>query len=986
MRQIVIIISVILFGGVLRAQDCHSIPLEEVALELTPEVNGYYETKDAAIASGDVAQATRSFVDGLEKSIASQSSIPIELVYVRDRDHGIATDVWYHQKVNGDTLQHCYTRIRINAKNQVDYVYVKLALEADSVQAHSLKITQNPTFSNTNSTQISWDVNLGVPEESACASDIMELTRPYRLNDFAILYSLSGDRYLRGRFANMIDGSQPIGSDYRIKDDGDHDCKTDTTRLEQNNFIAGNMMFYVNDFIYWLADRFINTSQEDLQMYLNQYFLEKILMRPFHSLSGNAISETQSGSVNITLGSGVVNSQPDRGHDPDYILSAAFEAYEILANKTEEEIEQSYLISFSDVLTRLYWADFTDRHTNLPDNEPDRITNPISPDSLNRRVKTFGGVEPDNHIVVPDTANLPEYDSTMSSRAYIEFLNQLWYGVYDKYDNKAGFYDLLELVWVDLNTVPRRDHAAFMELLEKHLTSQFYDRANEDGKGSAQAFSGLSGTEYEEILEYILLLHGDQASVFVSLPLEDYYIKDAGDLDCPTFSSETSETCADNDRGLEPNEDSGGFASASIWNCPPGQPDCDSHQSAIYRLVNDNPVENTLRVRVHPIFDIDNPDSLNGTLDLYTVVTTTSISWASWGGEGPFEFFLPDCEEGGKELVIGRKVGSVPLDQFYEIDSNGVRIYNVPWIPFNPQDFKGCYSDWNGDRVHSCVLAVLQTDQDSFDLGDKSWRIVPNNNNAAARNMSTIWDESNLGPNGDNRNSQNAQIVHFMSGSPTSAERYDTVSISLENVQSTLNSSAEKYLKEGRLNLWLSDELRAAMSRAELSKSSRSSMGKHPSSDGWLRIENPDFRVDRLVLQKGKVYRALVSYDLDRAWQEDEVFGFDLVQRNLEGCESGGVRFEARRKTEPLPEPAITSDLTMYPNPTDNQVTVQLSEDMDIQEIELYSLSGQLIRNFKLPNQGSAFQVNTQPFLTGIYVIRVLDSTGRYHYGKLVKK
>ena len=66
MKSIPIIISIILLAGFLHAQDCHSIPLEEMAFELTPEVNGYYELHDAAIPSGDVAEATRSFIDGFE--------------------------------------------------------------------------------------------------------------------------------------------------------------------------------------------------------------------------------------------------------------------------------------------------------------------------------------------------------------------------------------------------------------------------------------------------------------------------------------------------------------------------------------------------------------------------------------------------------------------------------------------------------------------------------------------------------------------------------------------------------------------------------------------------------------------------------------------------------------------------------------------------------------------------------------------------------
>ena len=594
---------------------------------------------------------------------------------------------------------------------------------------------------------------------------------------------------------------------------------------------------------------------------------------------------------------------------------------------------------------------------------------------------------PANHLVVPDTSNLPEYDTLMVGTEYVEFLNQLWYGIYDNYDDKQGFYDLLELVWTDLSTIPSNDHAAFMELLEKHLSSQFYDRVTEDGKGSAQPYAGLSRSEYEAILEYILRLHGENADEFVSLPLEDYYIKDAGGADCATFTSTVVDSCSDNDRGLEPNEESGGFASQSIWNCPPGQADCESHESPVYRIENENPEENTLRVRVHPIFDVDRPDSIEGRLDLYCVVTTTSISWASWGGEGPFEVVLPDCADGSKELVIGRKVGSVPLSQFSEMDSSGVRIYNVPWIPFNPQDFKGCYSDWNGERVHSCVLAVLHTDQDSFDVGDKSWHLVPNNNNAAARNMSTIWDEPDgLGPGGEKMPARNAQIVHFMSGDPTaSSAPNDTVSISLENFQSTTGRSAEEYLEEGELSFWLSEELRSALKRGDMSKSSVSTINKAPGKDGWLRIESPDFRVDNVVLKKGQVYRSLVSYDLDREWQEGEVLGFDIVQRTASGCESGGVRFEARAAERQISRPAASSDLLLYPNPADHRIRIELPDKTEIKEIEIYSLSGQLIRQMALSSQASAHEINIQSFIPGIYFIRVVDKAGQYHYGKFIK-
>jgi len=1000
MKPIVIIISAILFGGILHAQDCHSIPLEEVALELTPEVNGYYETEDAAIPSGDVAQATSNFIDGLETSIASQASIPIELVYVRDRDHGIATDVWYHQKVNGDTLQHWYTRIRVNAKNEVDYVYVKLALEIDSVQAHPLKITKNPNFNTPNNTQINWGIKLGTQDENACPNDIMELQEPYTVNTgYQILKSISvsGDNYVKGRFANMFDCLYDPDDDKCIEvdvDDEDYDCNSGTGTPEdvQKKYIGGNMMFYVNDFIYWLAEKFNNGNQGDLENYLDGFFIEKIQMIPINDVDEfRILGPNADGNFTISLGSNsgaAMQDLPHQGHDPDYILAAAHAVYAKIAPDLGVPVNDNYVTSFSDVLTRLYWESFLERHTDEDgDEEDDRIKNAENNINPKNRVKTFGGTNPSDHLVVPDPSNLPEYDSTLTGDEYVQFLNQLWYGIYSNYDDKQGFYDLLELVWLDLGTISSGDHAAFMELVEKYLSSQFYDRVTDQGRGTVQAYEGLSREEYEAILAYILRLHGENADEFISLPLEDYYIKDAGGANCSIFTSSEVDTCSENDRGFEPNEESGGFASQSIWNCPPGQPDCERHESPVYKLEDENPQENTLRVRVHPIFDVDDPDSIEGTLDLYCVVTTTSISWASWGGEGPFEYVLPDCAEGSKELVIGRKVGSVPLSQFSEKDSSGVRIYNLPWIPFNPQDFKGCYSDWDGARIHSCVLAVLQTDQDSFDVGDKSWRLVPENNNAAARNMSTLWDDTNeMGSGRSVEGAQNAQIVHFMSGnSPSSSALNDTVSISLANFRSSTGQSAEKYLKEGQLSLWMSEELRTALKHADISKSSVSPVSKGPEKDGWLRIESADFRLDNVVMKRGQVYRSLVSYDLDRDWEEGEMMGFDIIQSTASGCESGGVRFEARAGEERISHSAASNDLLLYPNPADHQIRIELPDGISMKEIEVYRLSGQLIRQRALSNQAASYDMHIHSLIPGIYFIRVTDKSGAYHYGKMIK-
>lgn len=997
MRQIVITISFFLIYTGIQAQDCHTISIGEADIQLTSEVNGRYELGRVAIPTGDVGLATSELAEKVAERVSTQASIPIELVYVSDRDYGIAKDVFYHQRLNGDTLHHWYTRIRLNARDEVDYIYLNMAIETDSVQAHPLKVTRNTNSNIPNSTQVTWGVNLGVPKDGICSDpepgvDIMTLASDYYIsNDYGIIWEDEG--YVIGRFANMLDGSQTSGSDYRIKYDGGHDCNTSSSIFveEKEKYIAGNMVFYVNDFVYWAAERFINGALNELKEYLDLNFEQKILLEP---ILEDQIQYSIDGGIGdkwlIALGEFEGNNQPHQGHDPDYSL---FTGATVMAEINMWRTGSLYDISMRDLLVRLYWESFTERHTNLPNNEPDRIMNAISPVNLSRRVKTFGGEQPDNHIVVPDENDLPEYDPTKPEE-YIEFLNQLWYGIYDRYvDNettngKVGFYDLLELSWVDLSGF-NDDHLNYLKkILYPNLLAQW-----ESGIVDEDAFC--------DIRDYIDKLHpeydsSDPTSVnyMEGLPSYDYYIKDAGAAHCPSLpeSNPTSGDCVNNDRGIEPNWESGGFASESIWNCPPDDPTCGEHNNPVYKLESGIVQDNHMRITIHHNMSLCGWNNLdNYTLSIYGVVTTTSISWAAWGGEEATES-TPDCNG----VLIGRKLGEISLPNDCGLNPNcayndidDTYTFTIPWKPFNPQDFSGC-GTFTGPEVHMCVLAKIDADDDPFDVGDESWELVPKNNNAAARNMTVIWDQESELSSGSSNPAQ-YHLLNVMTTEDRDSIHHQTmkpVNLYFEFNELGPFQSADALLNQSDLLIKLSPSLQQAIQSSGALPSGSDAAGYEFTSESQdeIRVLSDSFRIEQLQIDPGTIYPAAISFETQNGLDSGMQLQFNLIQENEPGCIEGGVEYLVKSIADkPVPdstsevglrflESTQSTNVLVYPNPARDRVVIK-SEDSAIENIRVFAYDGGEVFSQKT-EKVSSFPINLTNWVPSIYVAEVRLTNG----------
>jgi hypothetical protein len=111
--------------------------------------------------------------------------------------------------------------------------------------------------------------------------------------------------------------------------------------------------------------------------------------------------------------------------------------------------------------------------------------------------------------------------------------------------------------------------------------------------------------------------------------------------------------------------------------------------------------------------------------------------------------------------------------------------------------------------------------------------------------------------------------------------------------------------------------------------------------------------------------------------------------RMLALFQPGGERFAILSSTVltataiPVPVENAVADISIYPNPSLGNVTVQLSDNIDIgSELDIYNLVGQKISSAIV--QRSQFELNISSFSKGVYFIKVNDGKNRI-IAKLMK-
>ena len=79
--------------------------------------------------------------------------------------------------------------------------------------------------------------------------------------------------------------------------------------------------------------------------------------------------------------------------------------------------------------------------------------------------------------------------------------------------------------------------------------------------------------------------------------------------------------------------------------------------------------------------------------------------------------------------------------------------------------------------------------------------------------------------------------------------------------------------------------------------------------------------------------------------------------------------------------------LSVYPNPTDDILFVELSGGAGIANMALYDLQGRVVgTRFIASATGASATVNMRDIPAGVYVLRVTDTDGKEYHQKIVRK
>jgi len=67
--------------------------------------------------------------------------------------------------------------------------------------------------------------------------------------------------------------------------------------------------------------------------------------------------------------------------------------------------------------------------------------------------------------------------------------------------------------------------------------------------------------------------------------------------------------------------------------------------------------------------------------------------------------------------------------------------------------------------------------------------------------------------------------------------------------------------------------------------------------------------------------------------------------------------------------------VNIYPNPTHDILNIQLSQPESVQQIDVYTVSGKLVKSEKTIAQ-SVHQINLGTMGRGLYIIRIITDSG----------
>jgi len=83
----------------------------------------------------------------------------------------------------------------------------------------------------------------------------------------------------------------------------------------------------------------------------------------------------------------------------------------------------------------------------------------------------------------------------------------------------------------------------------------------------------------------------------------------------------------------------------------------------------------------------------------------------------------------------------------------------------------------------------------------------------------------------------------------------------------------------------------------------------------------------------------------------------------------------------------ILADLKLYPNPTEDTITVDIPAGLKVSNIKLYDLTGRIVKDVTYTNsESNKVQINLQELTQGTYMARIVARNGLMSHKMVVKK
>ena len=112
---------------------------------------------------------------------------------------------------------------------------------------------------------------------------------------------------------------------------------------------------------------------------------------------------------------------------------------------------------------------------------------------------------------------------------------------------------------------------------------------------------------------------------------------------------------------------------------------------------------------------------------------------------------------------------------------------------------------------------------------------------------------------------------------------------------------------------------------------------------------------------------------------EDDLLGDDNMDNQNNNMETRSAK---------VPQQEGETNLTVYPNPTDDVLFIELRGGAGIANMALYDLQGRVVvgTRFIASATGASATVNMRDIPAGVYVLRVTDMDGKEYHQKIVRK